>query len=136
MVFSGKPIFSRYTRLRFTFLLQVMMDIDACDDEVYHNNFIHDAMPEEYFERGLDNVALLNDGKDFETDTIRVNSCLSRSQFSDKIKSSAARYIAWTLPCGLSVTSSPLFLGRISEKAIVEFWGGGTSDFILLQEGE
>ena len=89
-------------------------------------------MPIEYVNviRGLDHVALLNDGKDFVTDTIRINSCVSRGQYSDKMKTSAARYVAWTLPCGLSVTYSPLFLGRISEKAIVEYWGGGTSNFL------
>eukprot|EP00956_Cyclotella_meneghiniana_P000217 scaffold276_cov47-Cyclotella_meneghiniana.AAC.8 len=90
------------------------------------------AMPEEYFIRGLDMVALLNDGKDFVTDTVRINSCISRGQYSDKMKSSAGRFIAWTLPCGLSVTYSPLFLGRISEKAIVEYWGGTTWEFFSL----
>ena len=102
------------------------------NDTVFHDNFILDAMPEEYFIRGLDMVALLNDGKDFVTDTVRINSCISRGQYSDKMKSSAGRFIAWTLPCGLSVTYSPLFLGRISEKAIVEYWGGTTSEFFSL----
>ena len=88
-------------------------------------------MPDEYFIRGLDNVALLNDGKDFVTDTVRINSCISRGQYSDKMHSSGARFIACTLPAGLSVTYSPLFLGRIPKKAIVEYWGGGTSDFWL-----
>ena len=99
---------------------------------IFNKNFILDAMPTEYVVRGLDNVALLNDGKDFVTDTIRINSCVSRGQYSDKMKTSAARYVAWTLPCGLSVTYSPLFLGRISEKAVVEYWGGSTSNFLNL----
>ena len=51
-------------------------------------------------------------------DTIRINSCVSRGQYSDKMHSSTGRYIEWTLPCGLSVTFSPIFLGRIFEKAI------------------
>ena len=68
------------------------------------------------------------------TDTECINSCVLRGQYSDKMKSSTARYVAWTLPCGLSVTYSPLFLGRISVKAIVEYWGGGTSEFITLQD--
>ena len=101
---------------------------------VFNDNFIQDAMPVEYVIRGLDHVALLNDGKDFVTDTIRINSCVSRGQYSDKMKTSAARYVAWTLPCGLSVTYSPLFLGRISEKAIVEYWGGGTSNFLHMMD--
>ena len=91
-------------------------------------------MPAEYYARGLDNVALLNDGKDFVTDTVRINSCVSRGQYSDKMKSSAARFITWILPCELSVTYSPLFLGRISEKSIVEYWGGTTSQFLHMIE--
>jgi hypothetical protein len=94
-------------------------------EEGFHDNFILDAMSVEYIVRGLDNVALLNDGKDFVMDTVRINLCVLHSQYSDKMKSSTARYVAvW-----LSVTYSPLFLGRISEKAIVQYWGGGTSEF-------
>lgn len=78
-------------------------------------------MPQEYFDLKMDHVGLLNDGKDFVTDTIRVNSCVSRAQYSDKMKASAARLIAWTLPCGMCVTATPLFLGRVSEKKLVEF---------------
>ncbi len=70
------------------------------------------------------------DGKDCVTDTVRVNSFLSRSQYSDKMHSSAARYIMWVLPCGLSVTFTPLFLGRASEKSLVEYWGGSTYDLL------
>ena len=67
---------------------------DHSPTDTYNDKFIFDAMPEEYYTRGLDNVALLNDGKDFVTDTVRINSCLARGQYSDKMKSSAARYIA------------------------------------------
>ena len=109
---------------------------EAPEQDIYHPNFIFDAMPAEYYARGLDNVALLNDGKDFVTDTVRINSCVSRGQYSDKMKASAARFIAWTLPCGLSVTYSPLFLGRISEKSIVEYWGGTTSQFLHMIEDD
>ncbi len=91
-------------------------------------NYIEVAMPERYYAIGLDKVGLLMDGKDCVTDTVRVNSFLSRSQYSDKMHSSAARYIMWVLPCGLSVTYTPLFLGRASEKALVEYWGGSTYD--------
>ena len=78
----------------------------------------------------LKDVGLLNDGKDFVTDTVRKNSCLSRGQYSDKMKTSAARFVAWILPCGLSVTYTPLFAGRVSEKAMVKFWGGSTYEFL------
>ena len=88
------------------------------------------AMPERYFEIGLEKVGLLMDGKDCVTDTVRVNSFVSRAQYSDKMHCSAARYIMWVLPCGLSVTYTPLFLGRVSEKALVEYWGGSTYDML------
>ena len=85
-------------------------------------------MPERYFEIALEKVGLLMDGKDCVTDTVRVNSFVSRSQYSDKMHCSAARYIMWVLPCGLSVTYTPLILDCVSEKALVEFWGGSTYD--------
>ena len=88
------------------------------------------AMPERYFQIGLQNVGLLMDGKDCVTDTVRVNSFVSRAQYSDKMHCSARRYIMWVLPCGLSVTYTPLFLGRVSEKALVEYWGGSTYDML------
>mmetsp|Transcript_24054 Transcript_24054/g.47786 ORF Transcript_24054/g.47786 Transcript_24054/m.47786 type:complete len:222 (+) Transcript_24054:1633-2298(+) len=87
-------------------------------------NYFEAAMPIRYFELGLDKVGLLMDGKDCVTDTVRVNSFISSSQYSDKMHCSAARYIMWVLPCGLSVTYTPVFLGRTSEKALVEYWGG------------
>ena len=93
-------------------------------------NYIDVAMPERYFEIGLSNVGLLMDGKDCVTDTVRVNSFVSRAQYSDKMHCSAGRYIMWVLPCGLSVTYTPLFLCRISEKALVEYWGGSTYDVL------
>ena len=93
-------------------------------------NYFEAAMPIRYFELGLDKVGLLMDGKDCVTDTVRVNSFISRSQYSDKMHCSAARYIMWVLPCGLSVTYTPVFLGRTSEKALVEYWGGSTYNLL------
>jgi hypothetical protein len=93
-------------------------------------NYMEVAMPERYFQIGLQKVGLLMDGKDCVTDTVRVNSFVSRAQYSDKMHCSAGRYIMWVLPCGLSVTYTPLFLGRVSEKALVEFWGGSTYDLL------
>ena len=93
-------------------------------------NYMDVAMPERYFQIGLQNVGLLMDGKDCVTDTVRVNSFVARAQYSDKMHCSAGRYIMWVLPCGLSVTYTPLFLGRVSEKALVEYWGGSTYDML------
>ena len=93
-------------------------------------NYIDVAMPQRYFDLGLETVGLLMDGKDIITDTVRLNSFLSRSQYSDKMHCSAGRYIMWVLPCGLSVTYTPIFLGRVSEKALVELWGGSNYDLL------
>ena len=38
-------------------------NVALASNTVYNDNFILDAIPDEYFEDGLDNVALLNDGK-------------------------------------------------------------------------
>ena len=93
-------------------------------------NYIEVAMPQRYFDIGLDRVGLLMDGKDCVTDTIRLNSFLSRAQYSDKMHCSAAWYIMWVLGCGLSVTYTQLFLGRVSEKALVKYWGGSTYNLL------
>ncbi len=93
-------------------------------------NIYDAAMPTRYIELGLNKVGLLMDGKDCITDTVRVSSLISRALYSDKMHCSAARYIAWVLPCGLSITCTPLFLGRVSEKALVEYWGGSTYDLL------
>lgn len=84
-------------------------------------NYIDIAMPERYFEIGLERVGLLMNGKECVTDTVRVCFFKPRAQHSNKMHCSAGRYIMWVLPCGLSVTSTPLFLGRVSEKALVEY---------------
>ena len=88
------------------------------------------SMPERYYEIGLDKVGLLMDEKDCVTDTMRVSSFVSHAQYSDKMHCRARHYTLWVLPCGLSVTYTPLFLGRVSEKAVVEYWGGSTYDLL------
>lgn len=93
-------------------------------------NFIDVAMPQRYIELGLHKVGLLMDGKDCVADTVRVSSLISRALYSDKMHCSAGRYVVWVLPCGLCVTCTPLFLGRVSEKALVEYWGGSTYDLL------
>jgi len=90
-------------------------------------------IPEEYFklslphdyknDERLKSVAILLDGKDFPIETVRNNSALSRSQWSDKIKSSAIRYIASTLPNGLAWWHSPPCWGRASEQSHMSLLG-------------
>jgi len=80
-------------------------------------------MPDDYIAAGIEKIAALPDGKDFMMDTIRMNTIVTRCQFSDKVKCSAARCISWMTANGLSFEHTDLFLGRCSEKRIVEIWG-------------
>ena len=59
-----------------------------------------------------------------------MSSFISHAQYSDKMHGSAGLYIMWVLGGGLGVTCTPLFLGRVSEKALVEFWGGSTYEML------
>lgn len=54
-------------------------------DEAYEN-YIDVAMPKEYFDLGLENVGFLNDGRDFVTNSVQINSCVNRAHYSDKMK--------------------------------------------------
>ena len=60
------------------------------------------------------------DGKDWPCDTARKNTILQRALRSHKISGSAFRNITWITPHGLTYAHSPLFLGRISERRIME----------------
>ena len=46
----------------------------------------------------------------------------SRASYSDKMHHSAVRCISWSTPQGLSFEHTDLFLGRASEKRLVELW--------------
>lgn len=82
------------------------------------------SLPRDYVnDERLKSVAILLDGKDFPIETIRNNSALNRSQWSDKIKSSAIRYIASTLPNGLAWWNSPPCWGRASEQSHMSLLG-------------
>eukprot|EP00956_Cyclotella_meneghiniana_P026545 scaffold57673_cov45-Cyclotella_meneghiniana.AAC.2 len=121
---------SKRARADLSILSQPVSQSITRSDDSRPLNYIDVAMPERYYEIGLDRVGLLMDGKDCTTDTIRVSSFISRAQYSDKMHCSAGRYIMWVLGGGLGVTCTPLFLGRVSEKALVEFWGGSTYEML------
>jgi hypothetical protein len=97
--------------------------MDSQINAIDESNYFDAAMPQGYIDSGMENVGVLVDGKDFVTDSIRYCSFLNRSQYSDKMKASAARVLAWTLPCGLCIERTALCLGRVSEKRLVEMWG-------------
>jgi hypothetical protein len=86
-------------------------------------NYIDYAVPKEYIDAGMADTAVLKDGKDFVTDTIRQNPTLTRALYSDKVSSSGGRIITWALPTGLVFEHTGLFLGRVPEIRLVELWG-------------
>ena len=55
--------------------------------------------------------------------TTRKNTMFTRASYSDKVHHSATRCISWSTPMGLSFEHTNLFLGRASEKRLVELWG-------------
>jgi hypothetical protein len=71
----------------------------------------------------MTNVAALNDGKDFKTETVRVNSFFTRAGWSSKVEHSAFRIVTYSLPYGLVFLVSPLYFGRATEGNIVSLLG-------------
>lgn len=79
--------------------------------------------PKIFSDADEENVAILVDGKDFMIDDPKKNSAMKKAVWSDKIHHAAARIITWSAPAGLTVEHSPLFMGRVTESAIVSLWG-------------
>ena len=85
--------------------------------------YLEAACPQQYKDEGLDRCCAVPDGKDFIIFTTRKNTMFTRACFSDKVHASAVRCISWSTPHGLSFEHTDLFLGRVSEKKLVELWG-------------
>lgn len=77
---------------------------------------------EKLIKLGLGDVAYLIDGKDFPSDTVRVDRVVNCAQQSTKIGKAAIRIISWGLACGLTFDHTDGFLGRSMEKALVKLW--------------
>ena len=91
---------------------------------IFLDSAAYDALePESYKEVGLRKVAALVDGKDFLTETVRVDRVMNCAQASNKMHASAFRVLTWSLPCGAVVERTPAFLSRASEKGIMSAWG-------------
>jgi hypothetical protein len=88
--------------------------------------FLEYAMPEEYKSNGLDKVGALVDGKIFMTHECRVHNGIKRAQYSDKVHHGGALMHDWILPCGLGFEHTPLYMGRVTESALVSLWGSCT----------
>lgn len=85
--------------------------------------FLTDTTPQSYGKVGLEKIAALSDGKDYMIEIPRSNPLLTRAAYSDKVHHSALRQISWSTPTGLNFEHTDLFLGRVSEKKLVELWG-------------
>lgn len=85
--------------------------------------FLEATCPQQYKDEGLERCCAVPDGKDFMIYTTRKNTLFTRASYSDKVHHSAVRCISWSTPMGLSFEHTNLFLGRVSEKKLVELWG-------------
>ena len=85
--------------------------------------YLKATCPQKYKDEGLDMCCAVPDGKDFMIYTTRKNTLFARASYSDKVHHSACRCISWSTPMGLSFEHTDLFLGRASEKKLVELWG-------------
>ena len=88
------------------------------DEESYE-----ELEPKSYKEVDLRKVGALVDGKDFLTETVRVDRVLNCALARNKMHASAFRLLTWSLPCGAVLERTPAFLGRASEKSLMNIWG-------------
>ena len=85
--------------------------------------FLDKAYPLSYIHMNFaQRVASIVDGSDVHMQTSRVDRAILVCQSSNKTGGSAARGITWSLPMGLVHEFTDLFLGRASEKSLVNLW--------------
>lgn len=81
--------------------------------------------PKEFKDMKMEKVGLLVDGKVIMTDVVRAHNAVKRAMWNDKTNHNGVLFHAWIMPYGLSVEHTPLYLGRVTEQALVELWGSG-----------
>lgn len=79
--------------------------------------------PEDFVNGCTDKVCGLVDGKDFKTETVRIQSGITRAGHSNKVNCSALRVLSWIINNGLNVERSEPYFGRASETHIVGVLG-------------
>jgi hypothetical protein len=89
-------------------------------------------MPHDYFEReipdeilqlGLTKCGFLFDGKDVMTETVRKDDPIRRRLRSEKMHATAARWLNFMTPSGLSFEHTRLYGGRVTEICLTESHG-------------
>jgi len=79
--------------------------------------------PDAYEKEGMHKVCAQVDGKDFMTHTDRSNTVITRASHSNKVEHTAGRCMSWSTAAGLMFEHTDMYLGRVSEKKLVELWG-------------
>ena len=96
---------------------KMLTDLEPYDD------YVDNERPDAYDENDLPDVGTQCDGKDFLCESFRRSSSLNRAQYSSKMKAAAFRCITWSSPCGLVWAVTPLVLARLTENALVHWYG-------------
>jgi hypothetical protein len=86
-------------------------------------DFAKQQMPQEFIDANMTNVFALNDGKDYKSETVRIDSFYTRAGYSAKTSCNAFRGITYSLPYGLVFLVSPLYFARATEGSIVTILG-------------
>lgn len=81
------------------------------------------SLPKVYREKGYERVGAIVDGKVFMTDTVRINSSLSRLLYADKVDNSGGLVVTWSSPIGLVFEHTGLYFARCPETRLIELWG-------------
>ena len=88
-----------------------------------YKNFFDACIPNKFVNVGIDLIGSLLYGKDFLTDTTRLNSALTRSQWSNKTEHISGRLLCWITSLGLNFEHTPMYLACTTENHLVELWG-------------
>ena len=88
-------------------------------------SFLKEQMPQEFIDAHMTHVAALNDGKDFKSESVRVDSFFHRVGYSSKIQCNGFRIITYSLPYGLVLLTSSVYFARATEGGIVSIMGRG-----------
>jgi hypothetical protein len=92
------------------------------DAEGQLKSYAEASLPKIYKDKHYERVGAIVDGKVFMTDTIRVNSALSRMMYAEKVDNSGGLVVTWTSPMGLCFEHTGLYFARCPETRLIELW--------------
>ncbi len=100
---------------------QMMYDVPL-DKEI-----IRAMQPEKYPKDMLESVGAHVYGHVYQCEVPSGNNEIGQHMYNDKTKGTGLLGLAWTLPCGMVVAATPLYLGNTSEKSAVFHYGLGST---------